>query len=212
MPTPTGFCRLLGEISSVDSKSDPVRFEINLPSDWNGKVVQLGGRFFDGKLVTGLGATVGARPGTPLPLAQGYVTLGSDSGHRGKKTVGDATFALNEEALRNSVGDQIKKVNDVAFALIHRRCERAPIHSYFVGGSQGGHEALIAAQLFGKDFDGVVSVFPAYNFTLLQLGSNAVAKAGYADGGSGWLSEGKLWQDVAAARDSRRIHHSVQYS
>lgn len=186
-----GFCKILGGISPIDPSAPPIHFEINLPSTWNGKAVQLGGGFFDGTLVTGLGSTVGAKPGSPSPIVQGYVTLGSDSGHEGK-AVDDASFAQNPESLRNFAGDQIKKTHDVAMALMQARYGKAPDHFYFVGGSQGGHEALIAAQRFGKDYDGAVSVFPAYNLTALHLASNAIAKAGYANGGAGWLSAGRL--------------------
>ena len=142
-----GFCKILGAISPLDPSAPPIHFEINLPSTWNGKAVQLGGGFFDGTPVTGLGFTVGAKPGSPSPIVQGYVTLGSDSGHQGK-AVDDASFARNPESLRNFAGDQIKKTHDVAMALMQARYAKTPDHFYFVGGSQGGHAALIAAQRF----------------------------------------------------------------
>jgi feruloyl esterase len=50
-------------------------------------------------LVTGLGGVANQVASSPNPLAQGYVTLGSDSGHQG--TGFDAAFALNDEALAN---------------------------------------------------------------------------------------------------------------
>ena len=141
--------------------------------------------------MTGLLPPPGAEPGARTPLAQGYVTLGSDSGHE-SHAVFDASFAQNAEAFHNFGGDQVKKTHDVALAIIRMRYGRAPTHSYFIGGSQGGHEGLIAVQRFPRDYDGVVSLYPAYNVALLHLGANAFAKALYADGGAGWLDPNKV--------------------
>ena len=175
----------------MDPTAPPILFEVNLPAEWNGKTLQMGGGGFDGTLVTGLLAPTGTRAGSPTPLAEGYVTLGSDSGHE-SRFVFDASFALNAEAFHNFGGDQIKKTHDVALAIIRRYYHRGPSHSYFIGGSQGGHEGLIAVQRFPHDYDGVVSLFPAYNLALLHLGANAFAKALYANGGAGWLDPQKV--------------------
>src|ERR1700730_1535512 len=51
-PTPAGrispatpsFCRVLGHIDPTDPKAPPIRFELNLPLNWNGRSVQYGGR------------------------------------------------------------------------------------------------------------------------------------------------------------------------
>ena len=45
-----GYCRLLGQIVSVELNADPIRFEVNLPETWNGKALQFGGAIFDGYL------------------------------------------------------------------------------------------------------------------------------------------------------------------
>ena len=190
-PVSGGFCKILGAINPVDPSAPSIQFEVNLPSSWNGKMLQFGGGFFDGALVSGLRSTVGAKPGSASPLVQAYVTLGSDSGHQ-RKAVDDASFALNAESLRNFGGDQVQKTLDVALFLVKARYRKTPVRTYFIGGSQGGHEALIAAQRFGADYNGIVSVFPAYNLVPLHLASNAIARAGYGHGGRGWLGQGKL--------------------
>ena len=56
-------------------------------------------------------------------------------------------------------------------AVIKKAYGRAPERFYFIGGSQGGHEALDAAARYPRDYDGVVAHYPAYNVTLLHLGS-----------------------------------------
>jgi Tannase and feruloyl esterase len=184
------FCKVLGSIHPVDPTAPDIKFEVNLPSMWNKKMIQLGGGGFDGSLVTGLGGVANQVASSPNPLAQGYVTLGSDSGHQG--TGFDAAFALNDEALANFGYLQIKKTHDAAMYLVKARYGSLPEHSYFAGGSQGGHEGFIAAQKYPADFDGVIAQYPAYDITLMHLGSNYFAKALYANHGAAWISPNKV--------------------
>ena len=72
------------------------------------------------------------------------MTLGSDGGH--KSTAGfDGRFAMDDEALANFGKQSVKKAHDAAMAVIAKAYGRAPERFYFIGGSQGGHEALDAA-------------------------------------------------------------------
>lgn len=182
------FCQVLGAILPVDKTAPEIRFQVNLPSRWNGKALHIGGGGWDGTLVTGLSATGGATPGSKTPLMQGYVTLGSDSGHQSQ----GASFTMNDESFRNFAGGAIKKTHDAAWALIRARYGRTPEHSYFIGGSQGGHEALIAVQNYPADFDGAVAAYPAYNFAMLHLATNALVKAIFGNGASGWMPREKV--------------------
>jgi pimeloyl-ACP methyl ester carboxylesterase len=184
------YCEVKGWISPVNASSPHMQFEVNLPSRWNHKLLQMGGSAFDGSLVTGLGAE-GLQPKTvPYPLKRGYVTAGSDGGHQGGPGF-DGAFALDEEALRNYGRESVKKVHDVAVEIIMARYGMRPTRTYFVGNSQGGHEALNAAAYYAADYDGVVANYPAYNVTLLHLASLNVGRAVYSNDGAGWLSPEK---------------------
>ena len=44
----------------------------------------------------------------------------------------------------------MKKAHDVAMAIIKKAYGRAPERFYFIGGSQGGHEALDAAARYPR--------------------------------------------------------------
>ena len=189
------FCKVLGSIHPVDPLAPDIKFQLNLPTKWNNRSLQMGGGGFDGSVVTGLGGASNQVAAAPTPLALGYVTLGSDSGHEG--TGFDGTFALNAEALANFGHLQVKKTHDAGAYLIKARYGVLPKHSYFAGASQGGHEALIAAQKYPADFDGVVAQYPAYNVTLLHLDANYFAKALYGKRES-WINPNKVRTLVAA--------------
>jgi acetyl esterase/lipase len=184
------YCEVKGWIYPVNAGSSRMQFEVNLPSSWNGKLLQMGGGGFDGSLVTGLGAE-GLQPKTvPHPLQRGYVTAGGDGGHQGGPGF-DGRFGLDEEALRNYGRESVKRVHDVAVEIVMARYTMKPTRTYFIGNSQGGHEALNAAAYYAADYDGVVANYPAYNVTLLHLASLNVGQAIYSNDGAGWLSPAK---------------------
>ncbi len=180
------FCKLTGIIANATTSKAVFEFEINLPDAWNGRALQMGGGGYDGSLVDALGPYTLQLPGEDTPLKRGYVTLGSNGGHRGGRGF-DGTFGLDDEALLNYGKESVKKTHDVAIAIIHKAYGRGPRRFYFIGGSQGGHEALDAAARYPDDYDGVVADFPAYDVTMLHLGSWNVGRALYADHGAGWM-------------------------
>jgi feruloyl esterase len=185
------FCKVTGIIKPHNPTSPNMEFEVNLPSSWNRRALQMGGGGYNGTLVTGL-AGFTLQPATvDNPLKQGFVTLGTDGGH--KSTAGfDGTFAMDDEALRNFGKESVKKGHDAAIEIIKKAYGRAPERFYFIGGSQGGHEALDAAARYPNDYDGVVSHYPAYNVTLLHLGSLNAGRALYDGGGAGWMNPAKV--------------------
>lgn len=195
------FCKVTGIIKNATASTAVFEFEVNLPDTWNGRALQMGGGGYDGSLVTGLGPYTLQLPGEATPLARGYVTLGSNGGHRGGRGF-DGRFGLDDEALLNYGKESVKKTHDVAMAIIRKAYGRAPRRFYFIGGSQGGHEALDAAARYPDDYDGVVADFPAYNVTMLHLGSWNVGRALYADHGAGWMDAAhvKLITDAVMAK------------
>jgi hypothetical protein len=195
------FCKVTGFIKPHNAGSPEMEFEVNLPLRWNRRALQMGGGGYNGTLVTGL-AGFTLQPATvENPLKQGFVTLGTDGGH--KSAAGfNGSFALDDEALRNFGRESVKKGHDAAVEIIKKAYGRAPERFYFIGGSQGGHEALDAAARYPADYDGVVAHYPAYNVTLLHLGSLNVGRALYAGGGAAWMNpaEVKLITDAVYAK------------
>jgi Tannase and feruloyl esterase len=177
------YCRLTGVIRAQTAGAPDIRFELNLPSRWNGRAVQFGGGGYSGIVVTG----TGPRPFSPdrAPLARGYATFGDDSGHNGSSSV--ANFGLLDEAVTNFGYAHLKKAHDVALALIVSGYGRPPEHMYFGGGSTGGREGYTVIQRYPDDYDGVIANAPALNFSGVRLLGVAVGQDEYRTPG-GYLS------------------------
>ena len=187
-------CRLLGTIAPLDPKAPKIHFQLNLPANWNGKALQYGGGGFNGVLITGLAPLRDAPNSAPTPLAQGYATFGTDSGHQSSAypPTEVAAWALNDEARTNFAYASYKKVKDVAHLLAADFYGSQPTKVYFFGGSEGGREGLTMAQRFPADYDGIVSVVPVINYVGLNHSFLRAQLMQVADKGEGWLSPKKL--------------------
>src|SRR5580765_911959 len=187
--TTRDYCKVLGEVAPLDPNATPVNFQVNLPADWNGKAVQYGGGGTNGTLITGLAPLRDARRDTPVPVARGFATWGTDSGHQNAKLPEPQAFALNQESLVNMAYGAYKKTHDVGRRIATAFYDRGPTKIYYFGGSEGGREALMMAQRFPTDFDGIVAVVPVANYTGINLVRNKVAVL-QQDGG--WLDPAKV--------------------
>ena len=187
-PRNGNYCKLTGGIKPVDTSAPDIKFQVNFPEHWNRKALQFGGGGYNGRVVTGE-LSVFPDPALPLPLKQGYVTFGSDSGHEG--TGRDASFALNAEALFNFQGAHLKKTHDAAMSLVRRVYHARPRRMYFAGSSQGGREGLLAAERWPDNYDGIISVHPAFDLQALGTANVLAAQAIFGKPGA-WLPPTKL--------------------
>jgi feruloyl esterase len=195
------YCKVLGGIRPVDPAAQDIRFEVNLPTNWNRKAVQFGGGSFDGWLgaTNGLKRTPVSIASDPGPLARGFATFGGDSGHHkhyfllpdALNTV-HASFALNPEERRNFAQDGLKKTHDAAVAIIQRRYEMPAARMFFLGGSTGGREAYFVVQRWPDDYDGVLGAYAGWDQIELDLQFVRVSQAMYVKGGFLPMSKTKL--------------------
>jgi hypothetical protein len=196
-PTPSGrvtpanpaFCKVLGSIAPTDAKAPPIKFEVNLPVEWNGRSLQYGGGGFNGVLISGLGLPPAYPFDKPSPLARGFVTYGTDSGHESKPSEPPQVFALNDEAFENFSHVSYKKVRDAAVALMVHAYGKKPEKMYFMGSSEGGREALTMAQRYPDDFDGILARVPVINWVGLQ---HAGTRSGLVTMGDGWIKPAQV--------------------
>ena len=174
------YCKASVAIHPVDRNAPDILAQVNLPTSWNTKAVMLGGGGYDGSIPN---ATVNFTNGPILTpgrgfLLQGYATFSSNSGHVANGFGSqDASFGRNAEALHNFAGDALKKTRDSAVYLIAKRYGDKPSRSYFIGGSSGGREALWVVQNTPRDFDGAVSMYPAWNAASLDLQFGRITRA-----------------------------------
>ena len=167
-------CLVTGKIAPVDATAPNILFRTALPTTWNKKAVMFGGGGFNGSIPSVVG-NVPAGPTTqPAPLARGYATFASDSGHQSNALGSqDGRWGLNDEAVRNFGGDALKKTRDAAVFLVKARyAQGAPSRAYFAGGSTGGREALAAIQRWPADWDGAIAWYPAWNDAAALLGGH----------------------------------------
>ncbi len=164
------FCKVEGVINQrtgADGKSYGIGFALALPDQWNGRFLFQGGGGLNGSVALPLGSQ--AAGDTPA-LARGFAVVTTDSGHKG--SVFDGSFFRDQEASLDFYYVAIGEVAHLAKEMIASYYQRAAQHSYFVGCSTGGREAMIMSQRYPEYFDGIVSGDPAIRtaYSNLALG------------------------------------------
>ena len=137
-----------------------IRFQVWLPlANWNGKFEQVGN-----------GGWAGSIPASAMidPLRRGYATAGTDDGHQGGN---DAAWAVGHpEKLIDFGYRAVHETSLQARTLIRAFYGKDPSRSYFVGCSDGGREALMEAQRYPNEFDGIIAGAPANYWSHLFTG------------------------------------------
>jgi Tannase and feruloyl esterase len=156
MKTLPAFCRVQGVIRP--SEDSDIQFEVWLPAaKWNGKFRGIGNGGFAGSLATGEMAAA---------VTAGYAAAATDTGHRAGGT--DASWALGHpEKITDFGWRAIHETADKGKAIVAAFYGEGPRKSYFNGCSNGGRQALMEAQRFPADYDGIVAGAPANYWTHL---------------------------------------------
>jgi len=159
------FCRVAAEADpSADSA---IKIEVWMPIDsapndmngvaWNGKLQGWGNGGFAGEI---------DYRALAIALKKGYAAVGTDTGHAGNGA--DASWALGHPEKVADFGSRgIHEMTRVAKASIKAFSGKDPQHSYFIGCSNGGRQALMEAQRFPEDYDGILAGAPANYWTHL---------------------------------------------
>jgi hypothetical protein len=157
---PVDLCRVAA--TSKPSNDSNINFEVWIPTNgrWNGKYEQIGNGGFAGTIWVSYIADA---------LSRGYAAAATDDGTSGPP-LGAATFIGHPDVLKDFGYRAIKVTTDNSKAIIKRFTGKSPSFSYFSGCSDGGREALMEAQRYPNDFDGIIVGSPAND--LVGLGTS----------------------------------------
>lgn len=140
-------CRV--KLTLKPSADSNIYSELWMPTDnWNGKLLVVGNGGFAGS-IQGYGDM-------QIALRLGYATAATDTGHSAADGP-NGMFALGHP----------EKIVDFAYRAVHETTveskrlikafyDRGVQYSYFKGCSTGGREAVMAAQRFPDDYDGII--------------------------------------------------------
>lgn len=138
-----------------------IHFTLWLPPSerWNGKYMQSGSGGWGGYI----------QPMALLgPLSRGYAVAATDDGHQ---TAGNTADASSSWAIGHP-----EKLIDFGYRAVHETAILSKVvvdayfgkpaaHAYFSGCSDGGREALMEAERYPEDFDGILAGAPSNNWT-----------------------------------------------
>lgn len=144
-------CRVIGYVAT------DVGVELRLPeTTWNGKLYHAG----CGALCGSTALVFDELKAANEALARGYAVLASDMGHRGVSPI-DGLWARGDLGAQIDFGYRATHVATLAAKAILERYYGTPAQrSYFEGCSTGGRQALLLAQRFPADFDGIIAGCP----------------------------------------------------
>src|SRR5580700_4005979 len=153
----TAFCRVRGEIKP--SSDSHIIFEVWMPAQWNGKFEQLGSGGLAGSI------NLFSLAGT---MKKGYATAGTDDGHQGAPV--DGSWAIGHpEKVKDFGYRAVHETNVKAKKIIEAFYQKPAAYSYFNGCSEGGREALMEAQRYPEDFNGILAGAAAHKWTDLLV-------------------------------------------
>lgn len=150
VPVRVSLCRVEGTIEGT------IGFELWLPARWNGRL---------------LGAGVGGDAGVynyadmSRRIAEGFATVTTDSGHKQSQ----ARWMADPKARMDYEHRAVHLTAQAAKRLIGAFYAQPVKHSYYLGCSGGGRQALKEMQVYPADYDGVVAGAPGPSMPLQSV-------------------------------------------
>jgi hypothetical protein len=159
------FCDVKGYISPL------TQFEALLPTEtWRGDYLQQGCGGLCGKADVSLDdpSRTSGYQAPYAPLQNGEIVVAADDEGHETPSNADGLWARNDLRLRAVFGYSSEhQLSRAMKAVIRAFYGRRPTYSYFSGVSDGGREALVLAQRYPADFDGIIAGAPANNWAPL---------------------------------------------
>ncbi len=179
------FCRIAATLTP--SSDSDIKVEVWMPlSGWNGKFQAVGNGGWAGTI---------SYPAMASAVARGYAAVSTDTGHSGD----GASFALGHpEKLIDYAYRSEHEMTVAGKTLTTAFYGSTPKCSFFNGCSTGGRQALIEAQRYPNDFDGIIA------------GAAANPKA-HLDSWRMWIAQAmfKSKESVIRAEKQVMLHQAV---
>jgi len=139
-------CRV--QVTLTPTSDSLIKMELWLPvAEWNGKFMGVGNGGFAGSIQ-------GLTNEMPQALRLGFATAGTDTGHQ--EQGGDWAIGHPEKMIDfgyRATHEMTLKAKEIVKAFY----DRSPQYSYFKGCSTGGRMALMEAQRYPDDYDGIIA-------------------------------------------------------
>ncbi len=159
-------------VTSKPTADSDIRIELWIPANWNGKYVQVGNGGFAGTIPRGSFNGL---------VRAGYAVAGTDGGHQDNVATNASWAQGHPEKVTDFGWRALKETTDASKALLIAKGGKIT-RSYFMGCSDGGREALMEAQRYPGDFEGIVAGAPANYmsqlFALSAFQQQTMAKPG----------------------------------
>lgn len=187
-------CLVEGEIDpriGFGGKAYALGFALALPDAWSGRFIFQGGGGYNGVVRPPLAL----QSGGPSALARGFAVISTDSGHKG----GTPAFLEDQQATVDFAHASVGTVTMVGKSLVQSYYQKPAHHTYFAGCSNGGREAMVAAQRYPLMFDGIVAGDPGMrseNTRLTSMWAATVYNRAAPKDASGRPEPGKLYSDA----------------
>lgn len=167
-------------ITSKPSPDSNIRIELWLPKEnWNGRFLGTGNGGGAGGIVYGALAS---------GVLRGFATANTDMG----TSMGVAKAIGRPEIWADFGYRSTHEMTTASKAILEVFYKKSAHHSYFFGCSTGGHQALMEAQRFPEDYDGIVAGAPGNNRTHLHTSFIWTNKAFNPEFGGTAISQKKM--------------------
>jgi feruloyl esterase len=151
------FCEVRGIATPVSRSRIGFTVWLPLATQWSQRIHMVGNGGYGSNLYY---AQLAAR------IKRGDVAVATDTGHEGSSL---AFGQNNPEAIVDWGHRAVHESIVVAKQIVAAFYGRPQRYAYFSGSSTGGHQALMEAQRYPEDFDGIIAGAPGNNRTNLNL-------------------------------------------
>src|SRR5438309_7436430 len=174
----TGVAGIAGTTSYRTDQPYGTRFEVRLPTAWNGRYMFQGSGGTEGGL-PGATGQIGGTAGLTI-LRNGFVVASQNGGHTNSElplsyppgstttdlhhiqVISGNMFFPDAQAVKDWGYNSIDVTTQTAKFLINAYYGRAQERSYFVGCSTSGRQGMAMSQLFPTYYDGIIAGDPFY--------------------------------------------------